>query len=275
MFDKYYKQIKELASFNKEENDSGYIIKLDDGKNIKSKTIIYAAGAYPRRADVPGEEEYTGKGVSYCAICDGAFYKDKTVTVLGGGDTALDDALYLSDICKKVYLIHRRNEFRGAQSTVEKLKEKDNVEFVLSDSVVEIKGDKKLDSVKLASGKELAVDGIFIAYGSVPQTALVKDIVQLESKVIEKIDEGMQMISGTIAAEKKASPIDFEHLLLEMYEDIELILKLLPYSKDYRNPDKSEKTSEILRLVEAKSMFRKYTEKKAETILNKKRKGEN
>lgn len=97
----------------------------------------------------------------------------------------------------------------------------------------------------------------------------------LESKVIEKIDEGMQMISAAIAAEKKASPIDFEHLLLEMYEDIELILKLLPYSKDYRNPDKSEKTSEILRLVEAKSMFRKYTEKKAETILKQKRKGEN
>lgn len=172
----------EKEALNIEENDSGYIIKLDDGENIKSKTIIYAAGAYPRRADVPGEEEYTGKGVSYCAICDGAFYKDKTVTVLGGGDTALDDALYLSDICKKVYLIHRRNEFRGAQGTVEKLKEKDNVEFVLSDSVVEIKGDKKLDSVKLASGKELAVDGIFIAYGSVPQTALVKDIVQLDDK---------------------------------------------------------------------------------------------
>ena len=97
----------------------------------------------------------------------------------------------------------------------------------------------------------------------------------LESKVTEKIDEGMQMISDAIAAKKKASPIDFEHLLLEMYEDIELILKLLPYSKDYRNPDKSEKTSEILRLVEAKSMFRKYTENKAETILKQKRKGEN
>lgn len=97
----------------------------------------------------------------------------------------------------------------------------------------------------------------------------------LESKVIEKIDEGMQMISDAIASKKKASPIDFKHLLLEMYEDIELILKLLPYSKDYRNPDKSEKTSEILRLVEAKSMFRKYTEKKAETILKQKRKGEN
>lgn len=97
----------------------------------------------------------------------------------------------------------------------------------------------------------------------------------LESKVTEKIDEGMQMISDAIAAKKKASPIDFEHLLLEMYEDIELILKLLPYSKDYRNPDKSEKTSEILRLVEAKSMFKKYTEKKAETILKQKRKGEN
>ena len=146
------------------------------------KAIIIATGSKYRLLGLPNETDLIGNGVHFCVSCDGAFYKDKTVTVLGGGDTALDDALYLSDICKKVYLIHRRNEFRGAQSTVEKLKEKDNVEFVLSDSVVEIKGDKKLDSVKLASGKELAVDGIFIAYGSVPQTALVKDIVQLDDK---------------------------------------------------------------------------------------------
>lgn len=101
-------------------------------------------GAYPRKANIKGEAEYAGKGVSYCAICDGAFYKNKTVAVLGGGDTALDDARYLADICEKVYLVHRRERFRGAQSTVELLKKRENVEFILKEQVTEIFGEKRL-----------------------------------------------------------------------------------------------------------------------------------
>lgn len=159
-----------------------YRVKFDDDTIAEARALIYTAGAYPRKAGVPGEDEYTGKGVSYCAICDGAFYKGKTVAVLGGGDTALDDALYLADICEKVYLVHRRESFRGAQSTVELLKQKENVELVLNETVTEIYGEKKLTGIKLKSGRELAIDGVFVAYGSVPQSELIKNLVQLDER---------------------------------------------------------------------------------------------
>ena len=159
-----------------------YRVKFDDDTIEEARALIYTAGAYPRKAGVPGEAEYTGKGVSYCAICDGAFYKGKTVAVLGGGDTALDDALYLADICEKVYLVHRRDSFRGAQSTVELLKQKENVELVLNETVTEIYGEKKPTGIKLKSGRELALDGVFVAYGSVPQSELIKNLVQLDER---------------------------------------------------------------------------------------------
>ena len=177
-----------------------YRVKFDDDTIEEARALIYTAGAYPRKAGVPGEDEYTGKGVSYCAICDGAFYKGKTVAVLGGGDTALDDALYLADICEKVYLVHRRDSFRGAQSTVELLKQKENVELVLNETVTEIYGEKKPTGIKLKSGRELALDGVFVAYGSVPQSELIKNLVQL--------DERGYVVAGedgiTYAAIKKA-----------------------------------------------------------------------
>lgn len=160
--------------------DRVYEITFDDGTKELAKTVIYAAGAYPRKANIKGEAEYAGKGVSYCAICDGAFYKNKTVAVLGGGDTALDDARYLADICEKVYLVHRREQFRGAQSTVELLKKRENVEFVLKEQVTEIFGEKKIAGIRLQSGKTLEVNGVFVAYGSIPQSELVKDIVKLD-----------------------------------------------------------------------------------------------
>ena len=162
--------------------DRVYEITFDDDTKELAKTVIYAAGAYPRKANIKGEAEYAGKGVSYCAICDGAFYKGKTAAVLGGGDTALDDALYLSDICEKVYLVHRRDSFRGAQSTVELLKQKENVELVLNEAVTEIYGEKKPTGIKLKSGRTLAVDGVFVAYGSVPQSELIKNLVQLDER---------------------------------------------------------------------------------------------
>ena len=147
-----------------------------------ARTVILATGAEHRALNVPGEKELSGMGVSYCATCDGAFYKGKTAAVLGGGDTALDDALYLSDICEKVYLVHRRDSFRGAQSTVELLKQKENVELVLNETVTEIYGEKKPTGIKLKSGRTLAVDGVFVAYGSVPQSELIKNLVQLDER---------------------------------------------------------------------------------------------
>lgn len=197
------KEVVEIEAVQNDEcaaESAIYRVKFDDDTIEEARALIYTAGAYPRKAGVPGEDEYTGKGVSYCAICDGAFYKGKTVAVLGGGDTALDDALYLADICEKVYLVHRRDSFRGAQSTVELLKQKENVELVLNETVTEIYGEKKPTGIKLKSGRELAVDGVFVAYGSVPQSELIKNLVQL--------DERGYVVAGedgiTYAATKKA-----------------------------------------------------------------------
>ena len=170
----------EAVAFEKKENS--WSVLFENGEVIKAKTVIYGAGAKHRPLGLPEEADYAGKGISYCAICDGAFYKGKTAAVLGGGDTALDDALYLSDICEKVYLVHRRDSFRGAQSTVELLKQKENVELVLNETVTEIYGEKKPTGIKLKSGRTLAVDGVFVAYGSVPQSELIKNLVQLDER---------------------------------------------------------------------------------------------
>ncbi len=162
---------------------------LGDGSSVEAKAVIYAAGASPRRANVPGEKEYAGKGISYCAICDGSFYRGKKVAVLGGGDTALDDALYLADLADQVYIIHRRKEFRGAGASVKKLEEKKNVSFLLGHQVTEILGDQKLTGVLLEDGSSLLVDGVFIAYGSIPRTELLKDLLDLDPAGYAKADE--------------------------------------------------------------------------------------
>lgn len=163
-----------------EKQSGGWKLAFEDGSSKEARTVIYAAGAQPRKADVPGEDRYIGKGVSYCAICDGAFYKGKTVAVLGGGDTAVDEALYLSDLCEKVYLIHRRTEFRGAAQRVEQARKKANIEFVLGETVKEFVGGEKLTAVRLNSGTSIELNGVFVAYGSKPQTELLRDIVALD-----------------------------------------------------------------------------------------------
>lgn len=163
-----------------EKQPGGWKLAFEDGRSKEARTVIYAAGAQPRKADVPGEDRYIGKGVSYCAICDGAFYKGKTVAVLGGGDTAVDEALYLSDLCEKVYLIHRRTEFRGAAQRVEQARKKANIEFVLGETVKEFVGGEKLTAVRLNSGTSIELNGVFVAYGSKPQTELLRGIVALD-----------------------------------------------------------------------------------------------
>lgn len=155
-------------------------VTFKNGDVMEAKTVIYAAGAIHRHLNIPGENELAGRGVSYCATCDGAFFKGKTTVVIGGGDTALDDALYLSDISSKVYLVHRRDEFRGSAKAVARLKEKDNVEFVLSAKPAKIVGEDKVTGLQLEDGRSLAVDGVFIAVGMVPVSEPVKDVVELD-----------------------------------------------------------------------------------------------
>ncbi|MDE5863922.1 MAG: FAD-dependent oxidoreductase [Lachnospiraceae bacterium] len=155
-------------------------VTLKDGNTIETRTVIYAAGAVHRHLGIAGEGEFEGRGVSYCATCDGAFFRDKTVAVIGGGDTALDDALYLSDICNKVYLVHRRNEFRGSAGTVERLRKKENTEFVLAAKAAEIAGNGRVEQLILEDGRSLFVDGIFVAVGMEPMTDAIKGVVDLD-----------------------------------------------------------------------------------------------
>lgn len=181
--------------------DDIWKVTFGNGDVLETKTVIYAAGAVHRHLGVLGEHDFAGRGVSYCATCDGAFFKGRTIAVVGGGDTALDDALYLSDIAGKVYLVHRRSEFRGSAKTVEKLKEKDNVEFVLEAAPEEITGADKIQSLTLNNGKSLEVDGVFIAVGMIPMTDVVKDVVQLDGGGYIVADEtGKTSAQGFFAA---------------------------------------------------------------------------
>ena len=181
---------------------SGYDLGVfADGSQVEAKTVIYAAGATPQRANIPGEQEYAGKGVSYCAICDGSFYRGKSVAVLGGGDTALDDAVYLADVAEKVYVIHRRKEFRGAAVTVAKLREKENVIFVLEHQVKEIIGEQKVTGVVLEDATVIDVNGVFVAYGAVPQTDLLKKFAVLDdSGYVRAGETGETALEGLYVA---------------------------------------------------------------------------
>ena len=148
------------------------------------KAVIIAAGAHHRKLGLESEERLTGRGVSYCAVCDGAFFKGKPVAVIGGGSTALADALLLSDLAEKVYLIHRRDEFRGEAHVVEKLRKKENVEFVLNAVPEEFVGESKLEAlrVKFKDGSErtLEVSGAFVAIGQTPSISEFKGMIELD-----------------------------------------------------------------------------------------------
>lgn len=148
--------------------------------------LILATGAKNRLLGLPGEKEMTGSGVSYCATCDGMFYRDKVVAVNGGGSTALEDALFLSNYCKEVYLIHRRDAFRGEQKLVDALEKRENVKFILNSVVTGLMGEGRLESISIKNKdgeeKTLNIDGLFIAIGQEPETALAKDMVSVDEK---------------------------------------------------------------------------------------------
>ncbi len=159
---------------------------ITDRQEYESKTLIYAAGTGYRTLGVPGEEAFTGRGVSYCATCDGAFFRGKTTAVVGGGDVALEDALFLSKICQTVYLIHRRDTFRGANILQQKVSEAENIQLILDTEVEEIGGDGIIEWIRLLCKKEgrqktVNVDGVFIAVGSVPHSNLLNGQVSMDA----------------------------------------------------------------------------------------------
>lgn len=194
----------EVKDFQLEEDIK--VITLDDGTVIRSKTAIIATGANPRKLMVEGEERLAGMGVSYCATCDGAFFRNKVTAVVGGGDVAVEDAIFLARLCKKVYVIHRRDEFRAAKTYISKLLSMENVEVIWDSVVEEINGGEVVEKIQvknLKSGdkKELAVDGIFIAVGYNPSSEVYKDVLELAPGGYIKADEsGITNIPGVFAA---------------------------------------------------------------------------
>ena len=171
----------------------------------EAKAIIIATGVTNRKLNLEGEEEFVGKGVSYCASCDGNFFKGKDVAVNGGGNTALEDAAYLADIVNKVYLIHRRDEFRGESKLVSDLKKKENVEFVLNSTVKNINGKDKLESITVEDSdgntKDIKIDGLFIAIGQEPRNQIFANVADInEYGYIESEDGVHTKVEGIYVA---------------------------------------------------------------------------
>ncbi len=168
-------------------------VRTDFGAVFEAKALIIASGARPRTLGVPGEEELMGAGVCFCAVCDGAFYKGREVAVTGGGNSALQDAMLLSDTCSKVYIIHRRDTFRGEARLVEALRAKDNVEFVLGSSITALLGQDELCGVRIADGegteREIAVDGLFVAIGHAPDNGIFSSLIDLDAGGYADSDE--------------------------------------------------------------------------------------
>lgn len=162
-----------------------FVVSTGDSQ-YEVKSVIIATGVKNRELGIPGEEKFKGSGVSFCATCDGNFFKGRDIAIIGGGNTALEDAEVMSGIANKVYLVHRRDEFRGDKLTVKRLSVKDNVEFVLNSKPVEITGSFAVDGLKVentedGSPKTLKVDGVFVAVGQTPDNKAFEGLVKLDS----------------------------------------------------------------------------------------------
>lgn len=165
--------------------------------NYVTKTVIVATGANHAKLMIPGEEELAGMGVSYCATCDGAFFRNRTVAVVGGGDVAVEDAIFLARTCEKVYLIHRRNELRAAKILQEALFRLPNVEIIWDTEVKEIRGEDTVENLLIYNKKKqyedtLPVNGVFIAVGTIPNTGFLKGVVDMDEKGYVIADETCQ-----------------------------------------------------------------------------------
>lgn len=174
-------ELEEVSEIVK--NGGGFTVKCAGGAAFEGRAVIIAAGAKPRTLGLAREYELTGSGVCFCAVCDGAFYKGCDVAVNGGGNSALQDALLLSEKCSKVYLIHRRSGFRGEEKLVEALKAKDNVEFVMNASITALLGGSSLSGIEIEQNGEkkvLSVSGLFVAIGHAPDIKAFEGLIKLD-----------------------------------------------------------------------------------------------
>ncbi|WP_167957819.1 thioredoxin-disulfide reductase [Anaerosporobacter faecicola] len=194
----------EVANF--EVTDTNKKVTLDNGEVYEAKAIIIATGAAYRKLGVQGELQLSGMGVSYCATCDGAFFRNKTTVVVGGGDVAVEDAIFLARLCKKVYVVHRRHEFRAAKSLCNRLLNMENVEVIWDSVVDQIEGSDLVEAIQITNRetkeqRRIETDGVFIAVGNVPNSEIYKEAVAVdESGYIIAQEDCETNVPGVYAA---------------------------------------------------------------------------
>ena len=193
----------QINSITKKED--GFVLTGDFGNEYEAKTVIIATGATNRHLGIDREEELVGHGISYCATCDGAFFKDKVTAVAGGGNTAVEDALYLAGLCSKVYIIHRREGFRAEEALMVKARQTENIEILTPYVTERLEGDGRLSSVVLknavdGSEKTIEVDGLFVAIGQVPATKAVEGLVGMEGGYIKAGEDCVTSCPGVFVA---------------------------------------------------------------------------
>ncbi len=190
----------ELAKVEKIVKNDGYFTVVTDGSSFEGKTVIIAAGSKHRHLGLAREEEFIGEGISFCAVCDGAFYNGRDVAVIGGGNTALQEAVMLSEYCKKVYVIQNLAMMTGEGRLVAKLSEKENVSFIFNSIVTDIIGEGKLEGIKIkntedGSVSDIMLDGVFVAIGQVPENEAFADMAELNERGY--IDAGEDCLTKT------------------------------------------------------------------------------
>lgn len=193
-----YNQVKELGvTYKREEvqNITEDRLVTTNKNQYQAKAIIIATGTQNRKLGLEGEDTLVGRGISYCATCDGRFYKGKNVAVIGGGNTAIEDAIYLSDLAEKVYLIHRREGFRADQKAIETLKSKKNVEFILNNKPRKLIAENKLTGLEIINNEneitKIDISGLFIAIGQIPNTEIFKGFIDLNESGYIKSEDGV------------------------------------------------------------------------------------
>ena len=190
-------------------------------ETFEARSIIIAIGLSPRRLAVSGEMEFGGRGVSYCANCDGPFYKGKNVAVIGGGNSALDAAEFLSKVAKQVYLIHRNESFKAFDTLVDEIKTRDNIEILLNTEIKNIIGSSKVEKIQLVNGKnnqerEIAIDGVFVEVGRIASTDLVNDFVDRNEKNQIIVNPKMETKTPGIFAAGDVTDCEFKQITVAM-----------------------------------------------------------
>jgi thioredoxin-disulfide reductase len=229
-----YEEISKVEKINKH-----FLVKTVTGNEYQSLALILAFGKTPSNLEVPGEKEFTGKGVAYCATCDGPLFKNKIVAVIGGGNSALESADYMSQIAQKVFLIHRRNEFRGEELLVERVKSNPKIELKLEKVVTEIKGDKFvkeiiIEDVNTKAKDSVKLDGIFIEIGYSVDASAINDLVNINEKNEITIDEQCQTSLPGVLAAGDVTNIKFKQIVISAAEGAKAALTAYKYIQDIK-----------------------------------------